>query len=58
MRDSEIDGMQHFDGELEKLVRAGTIVFETAMLYATNSSNLRVQMADLQAAETDSEITR
>ena len=23
MRDGELDGMQHFDGEIEKLVRAG-----------------------------------
>ena len=58
MRDSELDGMQHFDGELERRVRAGTIAFETAMLYATNSSNLRVQMADVQAAAADSEIVR
>jgi twitching motility protein PilT len=47
MRDGEVDGMQHFDGELEKLVRAGTISFATALLYATNANNLRVQLADV-----------
>jgi twitching motility protein PilT len=47
MRDGELDGMQHFDGELEKLVRSGTISFATALLYATNAGNLRVQLADV-----------
>jgi twitching motility protein PilT len=51
MRDGELDGMQHFDGELEKLVRRGTIAFATALLYATNAGNLRVQMADLDVPE-------
>ncbi len=47
MRDGALDGMQHFDGELERLTRAGVITFATAMLYATNAGNLRVQMADI-----------
>ena len=47
MRDGELDGMQHFDGELEKLVRAGLITYSTAMLYATNAGNLRIQLADV-----------
>jgi twitching motility protein PilT len=51
MRDGELDGMQHFDGEIEKLVRAGTLSLSTAYLYATNAGNLRVQMADLAEDE-------
>jgi twitching motility protein PilT len=47
MRDGALDGMQHFDGELERLVRSGDITFATAMLYATNAGNLRIQMADV-----------
>jgi twitching motility protein PilT len=47
MADGELDGMQHFDGQLEKLVRAGTITIATALLYATNADNLRVQLADV-----------
>src|SRR6185312_16231036 len=47
MRDGALDGMQHFDGELERLTREGVITFSTAMLYATNAGNLRIQMADL-----------
>jgi hypothetical protein len=33
--------MQHFDGELEKLVHAGVVGFETAMMYATDPQQLR-----------------
>jgi len=47
MRDGDIDGMQYFDGELEKLVRAGKISLSTAYLHATNSGNLRVALADV-----------
>jgi twitching motility protein PilT len=47
MRDAETDGMQHFDGEIEKLVRAGVISSYTAFLYATNADNLRVQISDV-----------
>ena len=47
MRDGGLDGMQYFDGELEKLVRAGTISVSTALLYATNAGNLRVALADV-----------
>ena len=47
MRDGALDGMQHFDGELERLVREGIITFSTAMLYATNAGNLRILLADL-----------
>jgi len=50
MRDGELDGMQHFDGELEKLARAGVITTANALLYATNAGNLQVQIADMLAA--------
>jgi twitching motility protein PilT len=56
MRDGALDGMQYFDGELEKLVRAGTIAQSTALLYATNPGNLRVALADVP--DEDSLITR
>jgi twitching motility protein PilT len=46
MRDSALDGMQYFDGELEKLIRAGVISMPTGLLYATNAGNLQVEMAD------------
>ena len=51
MRDGALDGMQCFDDELEKLVRAGTVTMGTALLHATNPGNLQVQMADIPADE-------
>ena len=47
MRDGDTEGMQHFDGEIEKLIRADMIDYETAMAYSTNPGNLRLQLADL-----------
>ena len=58
MRDGELDGMQYFDGELEKLIRAGRVSMKTAMLYATNAGNLRVQLADVADEEEESLIVR
>jgi twitching motility protein PilT len=58
MADGELDGMQHFDGELEKLVRMQVITMATALLYATNPGNLQVQLADVAADEEDSLIVR
>ena len=58
MRDGELDGMQHFDGELEKLVRADVITPSTAYLYATNAGNLRVQLADMPDDQEESLIIR
>ncbi len=46
MRVGQAEGMQHFDGEIEKLIRAGTIDFETGLGYATNPGNLRLELAD------------
>src|SRR6202162_6178305 len=46
MRDGDTDGMQHFDGVIEKFIREGIVEFETAMTYATNAGNLRLELAD------------
>jgi twitching motility protein PilT len=46
MRDGVTEGMQHFDGEIERLIRTGIVEFETGMSYSTNSGNLRLEMAD------------
>ena len=46
MRDGSNDGMQHFDGEIEKLIRSGEIDLETGMTYATNAGNLRLELTD------------
>jgi twitching motility protein PilT len=47
MRDGSQDGMQYFDGELERLVREGVLDMETALSYSTNAGNLRLSLADL-----------
>ena len=47
MRDGSNEGMQHFDGELERLMRSGELEIETAMSYASNPGNLRLQISDL-----------
>ncbi len=57
MRDGALDGMQYFDGELEKLVRAGVVAYKTGLLYATNVGNLQVLLADVSDDE-DSLIVR
>jgi Tfp pilus assembly pilus retraction ATPase PilT len=41
MRDGVADGMQCFDGELEKLVRAQVVDLDTAITYATDPHGLR-----------------
>jgi twitching motility protein PilT len=47
MRDGSTEGMQYFDGELEKLLRAGTIDMDTCLSFATNPGNLSLQLTDL-----------
>ena len=46
MRDGSTEGMQHFDGEIDKLIRAGIVDYETGLTYSTNAGNLRLEMAD------------
>jgi len=46
MRVGTTEGMQHFDAEIEKLIRAATINIDTGMAYATNPGNLRLELAD------------
>ena len=47
MRDGSTEGMQYFDGEIEKLIRSDTIDIQTGLSYATNAGNMRLQLADL-----------
>ena len=58
MKDGELDGMQHFDGEIEKLVRSGVISYATGLLNATNPGNLQVQLADVPSEDQESLIAR
>jgi twitching motility protein PilT len=47
MKAGSEDGMQHFDGHIERLLREGIISIDTAMSYCTNANNLRLEVADL-----------
>ncbi len=58
IRDSALDGMQSFDGEIERLIRSGVISMATGLLYSTNAGNLQVQLADLAFEDEDSLIVR
>ncbi|HZU23082.1 MAG TPA: PilT/PilU family type 4a pilus ATPase, partial [Terriglobales bacterium] len=55
MRDGNEDGMQHFDGEIERLVRERTIDLNIGLAYATNAGNLRLQLADFREEEAEAE---
>src|SRR5712671_2976921 len=50
MRVGDQEGMQHFDGSIEKLIREGVLDLETGLAYATNPDNLQLDLADLAAA--------
>jgi len=47
MRDGSTEGMQQFDGELEKLARDGIVDLETALGFATHPGNPRLELVDL-----------
>jgi twitching motility protein PilT len=51
MADGALDGMQTFDGELERLIAAGTLDKETALSYATNRTNLQLRL-ETQGSDT------
>jgi len=48
MRDGDTEGMQHFDGEIEKMIRSGTVSMETGIAFSSNSGNLRLELADFK----------
>lgn len=49
MNDGEMEGMQTFDGELEKLIRSGQIKREVGLAYASNANNLALSISDMDA---------
>ncbi len=46
MRDGDTEGMQHFDGVIEKFIREGLVDYETGLAFSTNPGNLRLELAD------------
>lgn len=51
MLDGELEGMQTFDGELERMIREGSITKETGLSYSTNANNLALSINDLDGAK-------
>lgn len=47
MDQGDQDGMQTFDGVIEKMVRDGVLTKEGALPYATNANNLLLRLGDL-----------
>jgi twitching motility protein PilT len=47
MEQGELEGMQTFDGQIEKMIRAGVITKEDGMAYASNYGNLLLRLGDL-----------
>jgi twitching motility protein PilT len=56
MNDGELDGMQTFDGVLERYIREGKVTREVGLAYATNAANLALELNDMVPARPDSEI--
>ena len=46
MRDGDTEGMQHFDGVIEKLIRSGQVDFDMGLQFSTNPGNMRLELAD------------
>jgi twitching motility protein PilT len=53
MRDGTGEGMQCFDIEIEKLIRAKVLDIDTGIAYSTNEGNLRLLLADLLEGRQD-----
>ena len=47
MEQGDQDGMQTFDGVIEKMVRDGVLTQDGAMPYATNANNLLLRLGDM-----------
>ena len=55
MRVGQTEGMQHFDGQIENLIRESVVDMQTGLAYATNPGNLRLELADMQSGEPESD---
>jgi twitching motility protein PilT len=49
MDQGEIEGMQTFDGVIERMIRAGVVNRDEAVAYATNPGNLLLRLSDMAA---------
>src|SRR2546423_7015012 len=50
MEQGDMEGMQTFDGEIEKLVRAGVVTKADGLAYSSNQGNLLLRLGELSAS--------
>lgn len=53
MRDGNLEGMQVFDCELERMIRSNIITIAEGLAYSTNRQNLLLQLSDLGGGSVD-----
>lgn len=53
MLDGNLEGMQVFDNELERMIRSGIITMSEGLAYSTNRQNLLLQLSDLGGGSVD-----
>jgi twitching motility protein PilT len=51
MNDGELEGMQHFDQVIERMIRSGMITQEDGLVFATNPSNLLLRLSGLGTSD-------
>jgi twitching motility protein PilT len=51
MDDGELDGMQHFDQVIMRMIQSGTITQEDGLAFATNPSNLLLRLSGLGSSD-------
>jgi twitching motility protein PilT len=51
MNDGELEGMQHFDQVIERMIRSGVITQENGLAFATNPSNLLLRLSGLGTSD-------
>jgi twitching motility protein PilT len=47
MDQGELEGMQTFDGEIERMIRSGVVNKDDGLAYASNYGNLLLRLGDL-----------
>jgi twitching motility protein PilT len=51
MNDGELEGMQHFDQVIERMIRDGVVTQEDGTAFATNPSNLQLRLSGLGSSD-------
>src|SRR5881296_1869737 len=51
MNDGELEGMQHFDLVIERMIRSGQVTQDDGLAFATNPSNLLLSLKGLTSSE-------